>query len=529
MKILFIYVANLEDKPYMYLDRKMNPAEFYLPKAGLFYLIGSLRQEFPDFCYKAIDILNPSHRDMPDDQLENWIMTTMSEQELRDEVSGFDPDIVGLSCLAAHVPYLSRIITIIKEVKKDAVLLLGGPYATTSPRKAVLTENIDFIVHGEGEVTIRNLVRALLKGGDFHEIRGIGFLKDGNVVLNPPQPFIEDLDTLPLPAWDLCNFKNYSKVHLYLGSGVQHTDKTNYAAIVSSRGCPYGCVFCHNIFGSKFRARSPQNVVNEMLFLHDNFNVEEFTFSDDVFNFNMGRVEEFCKLLVKKNRPIKFGFITNGLRGDRLSEELIDFLFEAGMRNASIAIESASPRIQKKIKKCLDLKKAGQGIDYMCKKGIYIATYNMLGFQTETKEEINQTLEFNLNSPHHLLIAHTVTPHEGTELYNTVVGEGFVPPTASTDTSVGKFYWKPDEIDNSFREVSSTFLKVMLIRFVAEFYFSEKRLNLNLDIMSLYKDKPFFISGVKTFYKNMWNIYSKAIPTGKKQGINQLLNRLLNF
>ncbi len=525
MKILFIYVANLHNEPYNYLDHKMNPAEFYLPKAGILSLIASLRQEFPNFCYKAIDILNPAHRAMPDEELEYGIVNTMSEEDIRDEVSSFEPDIVGLSCLSTHAPYLPKIIKIIKEIKRDTICILGGPFATSSPRNAILTEGIDFIIYGEGEISTCNFVRTLLNGGDFRKIRGIGFMQHDNIILTPPQPFIENLDTLPFPAWDLCHLENYSKVHRFLGSGVQHSDKTYYANIVSSRGCPYRCIFCHNIMGSKFRYRSAQNIVDEMVYLHDEFNVEEFTFSDDVFNLHQDRVEEFCRLLLKANRNIKFGFITNGLRGDILSEDLIDLLCEAGMRTAAIAIESASSRIQKKIRKSLDLEKIRQNINYMCQKGVYLATYNMIGFPTETQREIKETLEFNISLPHHLLVAHAVTLHEGTELYNMIVSEGVVPP----DKSMGKLYWQPDEIDDSFREAPSSFLQVMLIKFITEFNLTKKRLNVHLEVMDLNRDNPFFIASVKRFYRNTWRIYSKAVPRNRREEINKLLNRLLNF
>jgi radical SAM superfamily enzyme YgiQ (UPF0313 family) len=525
MKILFIYAALLEDEPFKYLDRKMNPAEFYVPKAGLYTLIAALRREYPDFTYKALDILNPSHRAMPEEELEQWILDTMSEAELRDEVSAFDPDIVGISCLSTHAEALPRIIEVIKETKKDVTVLVGGSFATTSPRQAVLTEHVDFIAHGEGDITICRLVDALLNGGDFHDIRGIGFLQGNEIVLTPAHPFIDDLDSLPFPAWDLCNFENYSRVHRYLGSGVFHTAKTNYGNIVSSRGCPYGCTYCHKIYGSKFRARSARNVVEEMVYLHDEFDVEEFTFSDDVFNFDRERVAEICKLLINADRGIKFGFMTNGLRGDRLSPELIDLMVDAGMRVAAIAVESASPRIQREMKKNLDLEKSRRNIDYMSQKGVYTATYNMLGFQTETREEIKETLNFNLQLPHHVLIALTVTPHEGTELYNEVAGDGEVPPGAK----YGRLFWKPDAVDDSFREVSSTFIKIMLIRFITEFYFSKKRFDLNLEIMTRNQDNPHFIAGLKTFYRNMWDTYSKAIPKSKKKELEPLLNKLLDF
>lgn len=524
MKILFVYVADIYNKPHSYLEHKMNPAGFYVPKAGILLLIASLRREFPDFSFKVIDILNPAHRAMPDEELENGIVNTMSEQEIRDEVSGFCPDIVGFSCLSSNASYLPKIIKAIKEVKRDTICILGGPFATSSPRKAVLTEGIDYIICGEGEVSICNLVKTLHNGGDFKSIPGIGFMQNNEIVLSPPQSYVENLDSLPFPAWDMCNLENYSNVHRFLGNGVLHSDKTHYANIVSSRGCPYQCSYCHKIFGTKFRFRSAQNMVDEMVFLHDKFNVEEFTFSDDVFNFQRSRVEDFCKMIMTANRKIRFGFITNGLRGDILTKDLIDMLFDAGMRSVSIAVESASPRIQKKIKKNLNLENVRQNINYMCQKGIFLATFNMIGFPTETKKEINQTLEFNTTLPHHSLLVFAVTPHEGTELYDSIVSEGFVLP----DDYTGNF-WQPQKIDDGFREVLSSYIQLMQVRFITEFHFSKKRIDINLDIMNLYSDNPHFTASVKRFYRNMWGLYSKAVPRRRREEISEQLNELLNF
>jgi len=525
MRILFIYAADLKEGPYNYFHYKMTPGEFYLPKMGILYLAAVLRREFPGFSYKVVDILNPAHREMPGDELEAGMVHSLGAEELYEEVSTFRPDIVGLSCLTANAIYLPKIIKIIKEVNKDIAIILGGPYATSSRQQAVLTAGVDFTVYGEGEITIRGLVRTLVNGGDVHQINGIGFLENGNTVFTPPQPFIEDLDKLPFPAWDLCNLENYSKVHRYLGSGVQHSDKTTYANIVGSRGCPYKCAYCHNIFGSKFRARSPRQIIEEMLYLHEVFNVEEFTFSDDVFNLDQTRLKEFCHLLIKAKRPIKFGFITNGLRGDILSGDIIDLLYEAGMRGTSIAIESASPRIQKMIGKHLNLPKVRRSIEYMCRKGIYLVTFNMIGFPTETKEEIKQTLDFNSSLPHHALVVFTVTPHMGTELYRMIAEDSLHPPGDKS----GKHYWQPDENDDKFRQVSSLFLQIMMVRFPSNFHFSPKRIQANLELMALNKNNPFFIESIKRFYRVNWELYSNAFPAADREEINTLLKDILYF
>lgn len=525
MRVLFIYVAGLCEEPYLYLEHKMNPAEFYLPKLGILSLAASLRKAFPHGVYKVLDILNPPHRAMPEDQLEHWVVHPLGKAELYEQIAAFSPDLVGLSCLSTHAQHLPAVVRIVKEAKGDAVCVLGGPYATCSPQQAIRTAGIDFILRGEADLTICDLVKSIWQGGEWQEVWGIGFLDQGNPELTPLPDFIGNLDELPYPAWDLCNLPHYARVHRYLGSGIQHGETANYANIMSSRGCPYQCLFCHKIFGAKFRYRSAHNIADEMLMLHDDYRVEEFTFSDDVFNFNSARIRELCELLIRANRKIKLGFITNGLRGDILSDQLIDILYAAGMRNAAVAVEFASPRIQEKSKKRLNLEKTRQSIEYMCHKGVYVATYNMIGFPGETKAEIKMTLDFNLSLPHHLLIAHNLTIHTGTKLFDWLNDQGYL----LSDETVGKLYWHPDEKDDNFRGTSALYLQIMLVKFITEFHFSQKRLQINLDLMKLYADVPAFISSLQRYYRNTWQIYGKALPGQRQQELSGLLQKIYNF
>lgn len=523
--ILFIYVAELHEKPFKYLDFKQTPGDFYIPKAGILYLTAALRRRFPANNYKIIDIFNPPHRAMPDEELEQGMVNTMSPRELEEAVTAFSPDVVGLSCLSANALFLPPIIEIVKKVNKETICILGGPFATSAPDMAVSIAGIDLVVYGEGEITLCNLVEKLAAGSSYREIPGIAFLEKGRMVKNPVQPYIENLDELPFPTWDLCNLANYAKVHRYLGTAVLHSDKTNYANIVSSRGCPYQCIYCHGIFGSKFRFRSAGNIIEEMLYLHEHCQVEEFTFSDDVFNLRRDRIEEFCQSLSALDKDFKFGFMTNGLRGDIITPDIIDLLYEAGMRSTSIAIESASPRIQKIMKKDLDLEKANRAIRYMCEKGIYVATFNMIGFPGETKEEIIKTLEFNINLPHHLLLVFIVTPHQGTPLYEMIAGRDDVP----TGKSPGEWYWQPDQASSSFRDVSNIFLQLMLVKFVTKFYFSKKRFKHNIDIMQLNRDNPFYLESIKRFYSNQWKTYSPVLSVSEKEEMEKTISELLNF
>ncbi len=184
----------------------------------------------------------------------------------------------------------------------------------------------------------------------------------------------------------------------------------------TSRSCPYRCIYCHNMFGKGFRARSPENVIEEIDVLYNKYNISEIEILDDIFNFDLKRVERICDLIIERGYKISLAF-PNGLRADRLEKRTLEKMRLAGTKFISVAVESASPRIQKMIKKNLNIPKVAEVIDYAAGLGIFTNGFFMIGFPTESLEEIKQTVDFALRSRLHTAHFFIVTPFEGTELY----------------------------------------------------------------------------------------------------------------
>ncbi len=365
---------------------------------GLMYIASSLRK-----------------KGMSDIRLIDMRVKQQLPRDIISDIQDYSPDIVGLSSLTYEAPIAHEIARNIKELNKDCKVVMGGPYPTSSPERVLRDKNIDYVIFGEGEETMGELIQEIERGNDSSEVSGLVFSQNGKIVFTPNRGFIENLDGLPFPAWDLIDIESYFTVEkmnrVYC--------RKEYMSVFSSRGCPYNCVYCHRIFGKKYRARSPENVVSEIETLYNNDGIQEIDFIDDAFNIDTERAERICELLVEKGLDLKITF-PNGIRGDIISERLLRKMKEAGTYRIVYGIETASPRLQKLIKKNIDLKKMQKVISLTDKLNILCHGFFMLGFPTETREELQQTIDYAANSKLHTASFFTVNSFEGTELADLV-------------------------------------------------------------------------------------------------------------
>jgi len=324
--------------------------------------------------------------------------------------SSFRPDVVGISSLTVESEQMREVAVRIRARFPDVPILVGGPHATSYPEKVLEIPEVDIAIVGEGEKTIRELIPFLASGQAPEPVKGIAYRHEGKVVIHERQPYIEDLDSLPFPAWDLLNLDAYSARR-----GMSTLDPRPYMTLFTSRSCPYQCIYCHHVFGKGFRARSPENVIQEMEQLIRQYGIRDFELVDDIFNLDKKRTARICDLIQEKELGVRLAF-PNGLRADILTRELIRGLKEAGTVSASFAVETASPRLQKLIRKNLDLEKAREMINYSVELGIITNAFFMLGFPTETREEILSTIRFATRLDLHTAQFFIVTPFRGTDM-----------------------------------------------------------------------------------------------------------------
>ncbi|MEI7528021.1 MAG: radical SAM protein [Elusimicrobiota bacterium] len=342
-------------------------------------------------------------------------MQRLGHGEISRRIKEFSPDLVGITGMSTEAGEIHALARLARAADARCRVVVGGPYATTSPEAAVADPDIDFAVTGEGESTVCELAAALERGGGISGLAGLAYKKDGLPVVNPRREAIEDIDGLPLPAWDLLDMEKY--FHLW----VRHSQNPFPAdqrimPLFTSRGCPYGCVYCHNIFGKKARLRSVGSVLREIELLVGKYKAGEIEIIDDIFNIDLPRAKRICDEIIRRGIKVKLSF-PNGLRVDRMDAELVRKLRAAGTHLLAYAIESGSPAVQRTMGKNLDLEKAREIIKLTAAQGILIGGFFMLGFPDETKEQMLATVNFARELPFHQANFFYVTPRPGTALY----------------------------------------------------------------------------------------------------------------
>ena len=326
------------------------------------------------------------------------------------KAASFRPDVLGLSSLTVESEQMKEVARRCRAIFPPVPILVGGPHATSYPETVLETPQVDYVVIGEGERTVRELMPVLERGRVPDAVKGIGYRRDGKAVIHDRQPPIQDLDALPFPAWDLLNLDAYSARR-----GMSTLDPRPYMTLFTSRSCPYQCIYCHHVFGKGFRARSPEHVVREMERLIRTYGIRDFEVVDDIFNLDRKRTARICDLIVEKNLRVRLAF-PNGLRADILTPDLLRRLKDAGTISTSFAVETASPRLQKLIRKNLDLEKAREMINLSVDLGIITNAFFMLGFPTETRQEILDTIRFAVGLKLHTAQFFIVTPFLGTDM-----------------------------------------------------------------------------------------------------------------
>lgn len=310
-------------------------------------------------------------------------------------------------------------------------MALGGPYALHRGEEILKKSCFDWVFSGSADHTFPEAIaRHLHKKPLATNIKGLSYRKSGgDLHVNDEQDNIKELDTLPMPYWDLIDLDAYaSKRNL---SNVLKGKR--YAQLFTSRGCPYLCNYCHDIFSKKFVHQSPERVLKEIEYLYEVKGVDEFQIVDDIFNLHKPRLKQIMSEVIRRwPGKLKFTF-PNGLRGDILDAECIELLAKAGTYYACIAIETVTPRLQELVEKHLHIDNALWSIKEFDKHGVAVSGFFMLGLPSETEEEMKQTVHFALNSG--LTIAHffKVMPQPETPLFAIAQQENQAALTAATE------------------------------------------------------------------------------------------------
>ena len=369
------------------------------PPLGILYLSAYLKKHFPDNV--AIEFI--------DLRLEK-----QGREALIKKIEAFKPDVIGISMLTFEKDFLAQYRDVFKHNASAARIIIGGPYASMHYAEALEADYLDCAVIGEGERVMANLIACFMDGRDLREIKGIAYRQGESTICTEREQYIEELDSIPFPDYQLLDVSHYwgyrQQMNIVLA-------EKKYIPIMSSRACPYKCIYCHNMFGKQVRKRSPGNFLAEIQMLYHDYGIREFHIIDDVFNIDRKRMHEILHDIIDSGMKIKMAF-PNGLRGDILEEADILLLKKAGAYSITLAIETASDRVQKIIKKNLNIQKTVHNIAYANKIGLITRGFFMLGFPGETIDEMQQTVNLALKSKLDFASFSAVVPFKGTALYD---------------------------------------------------------------------------------------------------------------
>ncbi len=331
------------------------------------------------------------------------------------EVVKVNPQFVGFT---SHTFTYNVVKEMIREIKKSnprIKIIVGGPHASALPRESLEDLKADIVVIGEGEEVCLEIIRRLdEKSDNFKDILGIAYWDKGAAVLNAGCNIIEDLDKLPFPEWEGAALRKYSQT----GGDMLFRD-TPFAPVLTSRGCPYKCIFCSEyvVHGRNFRKRSPQLVGDEMEFLVKNYGIKEFGFFDVSFAEEKQHAMEVCNEIIKRNLNISWGTVCD-LRLDSIDEDLLRIFKRSGCYKLGFGIETSSVDMTRKIRKPITQTEVIDKIKLVNKYGIQTIGQFMLGLPGETKKTIMDTIRFSRGSDLDFVSFARLVPFPGSDIFN---------------------------------------------------------------------------------------------------------------
>lgn len=313
---------------------------------------------------------------------------------------------VGFSILTPVADWCSEVT---KKLPRSIIKIAGGPHASALPEDT-LKSGFDIVVVGEGEETLLEIVQSK----KLETIKGIVYRKGGKITHAPPRPPI-DPNSLPFPARHLIIHGGTNKP--YLSSGTRYFP---WSPIFTSRGCPYSCYFCNkNIFGFKFRPRTPESVLEEIDHLVKKYGIKELDIYDDNFNFDISRAEKIMDLIIERKYKIYIRFC-NGIRADKVSAKLLKKMKKAGTDYIAFGIESGDPGILKQLPKGETLNQISRAVKLTHKIGIPIIGFFILGLIGDTKKTMQNTINFATSLPFDRIMLNIATPFPGTRMWQMI-------------------------------------------------------------------------------------------------------------
>lgn len=389
-------------------------------------------------------------------------------EELGRRLASLKPALVGISATTAAASWMAEVVKFTRSVLGGGPLIVaGGPHATAYPEECLAIEALDGVAIGEGEHTFGDLLELLLGQRALWAVRGLARRTRSGIEYGPPAPPVDPKD-LPTPAYDLVDLEAYAGAPNPMATIVLPPHR--YIPVMTSRGCPYRCTYCHRIFGTRFRDRPIPVVVDEIQGLHLRYGVRDFHIFDDIFNARPRRIAEFAREVTRRGLRLRFYFVI-GLRGDRLDRHDIAALRECGTVYMALAVESGSPRVQKMIGKGLNIERLLDNVEAADAFGIFTTGFFMLGFPGETREDMEMTISVAERSRFHYAYFSTLNPFRNTDIGRELAMKGVeIGPEALSGYSMGGRNFAGVPEDEFLEIVRSAFKRFWTPRRVMAFF-----------------------------------------------------------
>lgn len=392
----------------------------------------------------------------------NTVTYGASPKEIKAEIEQFNPEIVGVS-----VPFTTQycnallVAMIAKTVNPKVTTVFGGPDPTVRFKAILESFYCDYCVVGEGEETFREFIKQF---PHIENVKGLAYKRDGKIYF-APRSFLDDLDVLPFPALDLVDAKQYLKDT----RPFRHESFCkNSITVMTSRGCPFNCVFCsvHLHMGRKYRVHSPDYVLRLLRWYRDKYGIRFFHFIDDNLSLNQQRFEAILDRIIEEGLDIEWD-TPNGVRADSLSYGLLKKMKDSGCVRVSLALESGVQRVlDEVIGKKASLKRMLKVVRHCKELGLPASGFYVIGFPEETVGEMKETvrLAIKLYRRYDLVPGlNFAMPLYGTELYEKCVRNNYI--EENFDCGLAQLHGKPMISTPNF---SPTDVQAIINEFVRE-------------------------------------------------------------
>lgn len=332
-----------------------------------------------------------------------------TQEEVKKNLRNLKYDVVGIGGIVSVYREVKWIAEFLKAIHPAVPIIVGGSVGSSIPELILEKTKADVVCIGEGEETLLEYLEALRKGRSYEQVKGLAFKREGRVCFTPSRPLISDLDRLPLPAYDLFPIEIYAN-----NPAVSFGRELDF---VSSRGCPYNCIFCYQMFGQGFRTYSNDYVINIMEHLKKQYDITFLYFGDDEFIANKKRVFDFVKKKMENKFISEIRWNCSG-RVNLADLDLYRLIKSAGCTFIGYGFESGSESILKKIRKGITNAQQKEAVKITRASGIRLGCSFMLGFPWETYETAQATVDLCVEAQIPLSALMFAVPYPKTGLFD---------------------------------------------------------------------------------------------------------------